>query len=139
MKVLQEVTTIESATLVACHYLAGRKLSKHDQSYFDLLSESLGREKMGQIRKNVLAQSPTPDERDSMVRRFQKGEVEIAGWELKDELAVGGVPRTDLALSLIAEHEQKVEQYRREREANNPPKPEGIRCAISKLRNKASS
>lgn len=114
MKILQDLQLYRyDETLAYCWELAGEyKPTEHIPTarFLERLATRVGgMEKLDELREKVFKQNPSVQELDSMIRKLQANNVEIAGWELKKELEAGRIPNTRLVTNLIEMSDKKKE------------------------------
>ena len=106
MKILQDLQLYHyDETLAECWELAGKYKPTENiptARYLEGLSRRVGGiERLNELREKVFKQIPSAEELDSMIKKLHDKGVEVAGWELKDELEAGRIPNTSLVTSLI--------------------------------------
>lgn len=122
MKILERIGRIDRSTFCACWTVARRYIHDSDKRYLNELAEQVGGvDKLQALRDEVLASVPSADELNTMITNFRESGVDMASWELEEEVRAGRIATSPLIETLARETEERRQAYKREEEEVNKP------------------
>lgn len=105
MKILEEIPEIHNDTLSACWYAAKKDPHSSEKNYLPKLENLLGRMgtvRLAFLRRKVLGSVPDEEELEKMLALIEEKKIEIATWELEEEINQGRLKESPRIKALIA-------------------------------------
>lgn len=109
MYILDQATIISNGTLCYCYEIGKRDLKDSDKRSLNILQDQIP--DINNFRKKILATSIDNDELNAMLSICNSAEndIDVAIWELEDEIASKTINRTTEVLNTIAINKTKVD------------------------------
>ncbi|MDO8594768.1 MAG: hypothetical protein Q7R93_04640 [bacterium] len=115
MKLLEKVERIEHGTLCGCWTVSAPEISDIDRNLVRGFTEQLGgSEQLEAFRRDMLISVPSADELETMLTVFREKKVDIADWELMEEVRAGRIRATPLIETIVNEAEARKQEYQRQ-------------------------
>ena len=103
MKIAEKVEKFEDGTLCACWYAGKRKSNSGEQDYVDEIEAKIGKEGRERILYTI------PPNFEDMLTKLSDNRVDIAGWEIEDEVKEGVLAATPRVQAFLDAYHRKVE------------------------------
>jgi len=103
MKIAEQVEKFEDGTLCACWYSGKRKINPGEEHYINEIEAKIGKAE----REKILYTIPTNFE--EMLTKLSRKVIDIAGWEIEDEIKDGVLTATPKIQAFLDEYHRGLE------------------------------
>ena len=125
MQMLQRLDRIDigNGILARCWEVCRANLHPSEQDSLSELERMYGNRLIHDIRNKVLSLAPSIAEVETMIRKFQEYGIDVAGWELKEEIGAHHLIESELITKVIADDERDRDRIRARWEEQLKPMP----------------